>query len=228
MAARFTSSIYNVTTAGGDKLAIDVTNSISAGLPPNKGLIDDVVRWMKELGCTRVLDFGAGVLRHSIPLLKAGFEVTAVEYQRAYDRPKGAEYRAIAERYPGFTRLMWPGDFVKSKVKYDVAILAYVLQVVPVKTDREVILEQVAKRFDQNGPKRLYYASRFGDAVGLEDSTRYNDGWVKGRGANDRTFYTEWSAADTNAFFKREGYHRAGTYKGPSQPYIYEFNPGVI
>ena len=35
MSKRFSSPIYNVTTSGGEKVAIDVTNSISAGLEPS-------------------------------------------------------------------------------------------------------------------------------------------------------------------------------------------------
>jgi hypothetical protein len=153
---------------------------------------------------------------------------TPVEYADAYERPKAAEYKAQAEKYDGFTSLIWPSDFITSKVKYDVAILAFVLQVIPAKIDREVALKSIAKHFDKNGPKRLYYASRFGEAKALPDNMKFNDGWVRGVGENDRTFYTEWNAADTDAFFKRAGFHRAGTYKGASQPYIYEYNPGVI
>jgi hypothetical protein len=227
MAKRFASPLYNVTTNGGDKLTIDVTNSISAGLTANAGLIRHVSQWMRKTGATRVLDFGAGALRHTIPLLERGYEVTAVEYARAYQRPKAAEFRTEAEGYHTFTKLMWPHDFLGCKLKYDVALLAYVLQVVPVKADRDAMLKCIATHLDKNGPKRVYYASRIGDARQLEPEMRYNDGWVRGRGSNDRSFYTEWTAADTDAFFLRAGFVRAGTYTGATQPFIYEL-PGML
>jgi hypothetical protein len=228
MANRFQSPIYNVTTEGGSKLTIDVTNSISSGLEPNSGLMEHIIPWMRQTGCTRVLDFGAGALRHTVPLLKEGFEVIAVEYQKAYERPKAAENRTEAENYDGFTKLVWPHDFLKCRLRYDVALLTFVLQVIPVKLDRQVILKAIAEKFDKNGPRRLYYASRFGDGRDLPDEMRYNDGWVRGKGANDRSFYAEWTAAETDAFFLKVGFQRAGSYRVAQQPHIYEHNPGVL
>ncbi len=227
MGKRFESPQYNITTKGGEKLTIDVTNSISAGLPANAGLISHLVTWKKKTGASRLLDFGAGALRHTLPLLRAGFEVTAVEYAKAYERPRAAEFKETAERHNGFTRLMWPHDFVKSSHKYDAALLTFVLQVVPTKVDREAILRAIADRLDKNGHKRVYYASRVGEARSLEDDMIYNDGWVRGRGINDRTFYTEWTASETDEFFKQAGFARAGTYSGASQGFIYEL-PGML
>lgn len=228
MSTRFASSCYIVKTAGGQEVVVDVTNSISAGLVANSKLISHILSFKNDTGCSRVLDFGAGALRHSLPLLKKGLQVTAVEYKKAYDRPKAAELRAKAEKHPGFTKLMWPDDFIRSTDRYDVVILSFVLQVIPSKVDREDALKAISKHFDPNGPKRLYYASRFGDAKDLSDDMRYKDGWVKGVGEKDRSFYTEWNASTTDAYFKKYGYERAGTYSSTSQGYIYEYKPGVI
>jgi hypothetical protein len=228
MAKRFETPFYNVTTQGGKQLRVDVTNSISAGLDANAGLIDHLTSWMKATKCKRVLDFGAGALRHSIPLLRKGFEVVAVEYPNAYDRPKAAEYRAQAEKFDTFTELLWPDQFLKCTHRFDVVLLVYVLQVVPVKKDREAILDGVASRLDKNGPRRLYYASRTGEGRGLPDENRYNDGWVRGKGPNDHTFYTEWSAPDTDAMFKKSGFNRVGTYTGAQQGFIYGHGSGVL
>jgi hypothetical protein len=228
MGKQFDSPLYNVTMNGGAQVTIDVTNSISAGLAPNKGLIDGVVTWMKDRGYTRVLDFGAGALRHTIPLLKAGLEVTAVEYEQAYERPKCYEARVAAQKFSGFAELVWPKNFLNSRGRYDVVLLVFVLQVIPVKAERALILDAIAKRFDRDGAKRLYYASRFGEGASLPDETRYNDGWVRGVHQNDRTFYTEWNAGDTDAFFKARKFVRGGRYDGASQPYIYDYSPGVF
>lgn len=228
MSNRFSSPIYNVTIANGEKVAIDVTNSISSGLESNQGLLNEVITWMTNKHYRRILDFGAGALRHAVPLLDKGFEVTVVEYESAYQRPKASQMRAQAEGYAGFTELVWPDDFLKCKLKFDVALLVYVLQVIPVKKERDIVLNAIAKRFDHNGPKRLYYASRFGEARALPEETRYNDGWVKGVAVGDRSFYTEWNAAKTDKMFMACGFERAGTYVGATQPYIYEFNPNIL
>jgi hypothetical protein len=226
--ARFDSPLYPARLPNGSAVTIDVTNSISAGLDPNRGMLDHLIQWMKQRGYRRILDFGAGALRHAIPLLQAKFEVVAVEYERAYQREKAREHLARARKYDGFTALVWPHDFLKTKLRYDVALLMYVLQVVPTKVDRSVILESIAKRFDRDGPRRLYYASRYGEAGDLPDETRFGDGWIRGRGPNDRSFYTEWNANVTDQLFNRSGYERMGSYEGASQPFIYDYAPGAL
>src|SRR5438045_7981875 len=105
--SKFDSPLYKATMENGVKVTIDVTNSISSGLPANKGLIESVVAWMRERGYSRGLDFGAGALRHTLPLLKEGFEVTAAEYEKAYERGKCYENRLAAQKYPGFAELVW-------------------------------------------------------------------------------------------------------------------------
>jgi hypothetical protein len=209
---------------GDDKITIDVTNSISFGLPPNKHLMEHVLDWMEGQGVTRILDFGGGVLRHTIPLLKRGFDVTVVEYQAAFARPTGQarldEARKIARRRGvDFNRLIWPDQFLRSRDRYDVALLIFVLQVVPIKKHREVILDTIAGALDPNGPRRLYYAGRYGEAKPSDRA--FNDGWVRGDSEHDRSFYTEWNSAETDRIFSKHGFSRAGTYKGPTQGYIY-------
>jgi hypothetical protein len=132
-----------------------------------------------------------------------------------------------AEQHDGFTALVWPNDFLRSKIRYDVALLMYVLQVIPVKTHRSTILDAIVERFRRDGPRRLLYASRFGEARTLSASQRHNDGWVRGRGEHDRSFYTEWSAADTNSMFEDHGFERVGKYEGATQGFIYDV-PGRL
>ena len=214
----------------GKKVVIDVTNSISAGLESNAGLIDHVAKWMGERGSSRILDFGAGSLRHTLPLLKRGFQVTAVEFEQAFQSPRRRASQALEEArgHDGFTELIWPEGFLKSSRKYDVALLIYVLQTMPVKLERRIVLEAIGKRLDKNGPKRLFYASRTGEASSLPDSIRHNDGWVRGRGPNGFSFYSEMKAADTDQYFKARGFTRSGSYKGATQPFIYDYKPGAI
>src|SRR5216117_2826494 len=112
MPKRFESPLYAARLPNGTAVTIDVTNSISAGLEPNSGMLAHLIRWMKERGYRRILDFGGGALRHTIPLLQAEFEVIAVEYERAYEREKARENLQRAQRFDGFTALVWPHDFL--------------------------------------------------------------------------------------------------------------------
>src|SRR4051812_13704738 len=101
----FESPFFNGTDSSGKKFTIDVTSSIAPSLSANAGLIASITKWMKEHHCVRILDFGAGALRHTIPLLRAGFEVTAVEYENAFKRPVAAKKRTAAKRFSQFNDL---------------------------------------------------------------------------------------------------------------------------
>ena len=219
---RFSSSKYNVTLFSREKVTIDVTNSISAGLAANRGLIDTIIPWMQKCGYTRVLDYGAGALRHTIPFLEAGLQVFSVEFESAYSRPKAKIARDKANHFGNFFRILNPSDFLNSKIVYDVAILTYVLQVMPIKLERDLVLEEIATRFDPEGPRQLFYASRYGEALSLPESTRYNDGWVRGRTEKGYSFYTEWKSSETDDIFLKFGYERIGKYPRASQSFVYK------
>ena len=221
------SPFYRGTTKGSKKFTVDVTQSISAGLSGNAGLVEHLVPWMKERGFTRILDFGAGALRHTLPLLDQGFEVTAVEFKEAFSRPKANKNLEIARTKDGFSELIWPKDFINSSQRFDVILLIFVLQVVPNKSDRERILDEIRKKLDKNGPKRLYYASRFGEGSRLKDEDKFRDGWILGFKNLTQSFYTEWNAATTHKMMRRKHFIPAGNYSGASQPFIYELEAGL-
>jgi hypothetical protein len=221
----FESPFFSGTDSSGKQFTVDVTSSIAPSLDPNSGLIDSVTTWMKEHHYTRILDFGAGALRHTIPLLRTGFEVTAVEYKNAFERPVAAGKRLSAKRFKHFSDLVWPHDFLKSKEKYDVVLLAFVLQTIPEKKERDAILYEIAKRLDRDGPRRLYYASRFGDKLPSDKPHAFKDGWIRKLDQKHQTFYTEWTPAETERFMKRRRFERIGGYSGASQAYIFEHEP---
>ena len=219
--------IYRGKDKSGKNFTIDVTQSISAGLSANSNLVEHLVPWMKERGFTRILDFGAGALRHTVALLEKGMVISAVEYKEAFSRPKAKINMEKARKYDGFTELVWPEDFIKSTRKYDVILLTFVLQVVPVKKDRGRIIGELIKKFDRNGPKRLYYASRHGVSRSLKDEDKYNDGWIQGYRNSTQTFYTEWGAAETHEMMEKYKLMHAGNYGASSQPFIYELRSGL-
>jgi SAM-dependent methyltransferase len=183
---------------------------------------------MKEHHCRRILDFGAGALRHSLPLLRAGFEVTVVEYENAFKRPVAAKKRAAAKRFNHFAGLVWPHDFIRSKEKYDVVLLVFVLQTVPEKSERNRILYEIAKKLDPDGPRRIYYASRFGDKTEADKAHAYRDGWIRKLDNEHQTFYTEWSPAETESLMKKQKFERTSGYSGASQSYIFEHQPRKV
>ena len=73
--------IYKLKAASGNYINIDVTTSCGANLKPNS-VIYEVADFLKIQEVKSILDLGAGALRHTIPLLKAGFEVWSVEFEK--------------------------------------------------------------------------------------------------------------------------------------------------
>src|SRR5437667_10433899 len=94
--------LYQLTTKNGKKIVIDVTSSVSPGLPPNK-VIDTLIPFFQQKNVERIIDFGAGSLRHTFPLLDAGFQVCAVEFQENFDRPVCAKALAEAKQHSNFS-----------------------------------------------------------------------------------------------------------------------------
>src|SRR2546426_12790523 len=106
--SRWDKSRYNLTTKRGKAVVIDVTLSVNTALGPNLA-IQDVIDFFERQKVKTVLDFGAGALRHSLPLLRAGFEVCAVDFEEQYlDIPAKKicrSNRELAEDDPNFSEL---------------------------------------------------------------------------------------------------------------------------
>ncbi len=210
---------YSGIDSSGERFTIDVTSSISYSLPPNNGLIDSVTAYAESLTTVRILDFGAGNFRHTLALLRKGFGVTAVEFPQVFNRPAAKKNLKKAMSFREFDFIS-PVDFYRSPVEtYEIALLTYVLQVIPIKKERRIILDQISDKL--RGPRRLYWASRYAGIA--DDSTHeYRDGWIRNIDRNLQTFYTQWTKAETDALFMKAGFVRSGNYSGASQPYIYE------
>jgi 2-polyprenyl-3-methyl-5-hydroxy-6-metoxy-1,4-benzoquinol methylase len=127
-----------------------VTLSCSPGLPPNKIIGEQVIPALERRKYESVLDFGAGNIRQSLPLLTHGFQVCAVEFEQQFQRPSCAEALEKARGNPNFSTLIYPANFKNDKRKFDVALLCYVLQTMPVPEERTLILKLLKKKLKRN------------------------------------------------------------------------------
>jgi len=139
MAAQWSSPIYKLKAKSGKNIIIDVTKSISAGLGPHEVVETDLIHICKYKKVKRILDFGAGVFRHTISLLKHDFEVCAVEFKEAFQTGIGSEKFRQIEDNPYFTSLIWPREFKKDKTEFDLALLSFVLQTIPISKERDEV-----------------------------------------------------------------------------------------
>jgi hypothetical protein len=223
---RYRSPLYKLRASSGKEVVVDVTSSISPGLPPHGCLQEKVIPWLKARNARTVVDFGAGALRHTFPLLKAGFEVCVVEFEEAFSRPVCAEMRAKASRKGNFSALVWPRDFRKTKRRFDAALLCYVLQVMPIADERKDVIKEVAKHLSDDG--YLLYMSRVAQLTPHDARHKVEDGVYRWPERDTHSFYREFTPEETQRLFEPYGFTRIRSLstRGTEQIYFYTVGKG--
>jgi SAM-dependent methyltransferase len=227
MAKNWESPIYRYKNPKGEEVWIDVTTSISPGLPPKKVIGETMIPFFEECGVASVLDFGAGALRHTFPLLEAGFEVCAVEFEEAFNRPVCRDALAQAQTYPNFCALIWPKEFLQDKRKFDAAMLNYVIQVMPEPKERKSVLKAIYKKLRRNA--YLFYMSRYGQMENAIKGHRVSDGYYMWPARHYHSFYREFATDATHAMMADVGLKRIRSLseRGTDQVFVYAKGKGT-
>ena len=219
MARKWKEPFYHLSTSSGKEIVIDVTTSISAGLKANRLIENELPTFLRARGIEKVVDFGAGALRHTLPLIKRGFSVCAVEFEEVFKRPKCAEYRLKAEKNPNFSALIWPNAFLDDGRKYSCALLIYVLQTMPIPAERLLVLKELSKKLTKDA--YILYLSRFGEVTDEDKRHRVSDGYYRWPDRDEHSFYTEFSTEATHEMFKRHSFSRLKSYPVGGQAFLY-------
>lgn len=221
MAQLWHGPLYSLTAPDGKTITIDVTTSVSASLPPNAVLLEEVIPLFKSKRIQTVLDFGTGALRHTVPLLQEGFEVCAVEFEEAFARPVCAEAKALARDYSNFSALLWPRDFLKDKRRFQAALLCYVLQTMPLPKERRRALREIFGKLRLNS--YLLYMSRYGQLRGLTSRQMVSDGYFMWPQREHHSFYREFTTEQTHEFMEDVGFKRIRSLsrRGTDQIFLY-------
>lgn len=218
----WSSSIYRLKAKAGHDVTIDVTTSINAALQANSVFIETIIPLFTERGVKRIVDFGAGSLRNTIPLLPAGFSVCAVEFERAFARDVCREAKATAEQFTNFTPLVWPEAYLKDHRRFDAALLCYVLQTMPIPTERLAVLRSLKKKLV--GDAYVVYMSRYNQIRGKIDAKqRVSDGYYMWPRRAEHSFYREFETQETHDLFARFGFRplRSLSQRGTEQMVLY-------
>lgn len=198
--------LYSLQSEKGKQVVIDVTTSVAPGLQPNKLVRETFIPFLKARNVRTVLDFGAGALRHAFPLLKAGFEVCAVDFEAGFQRPVCAKALARAKRYSNFSALIWPKDFIDDTRRFDAALVCYVLQTMPLSKERDIVLKRIYKKLRNDA--YLLYMSRYNQVQGSDSQHRVNDGYYKWPDRERHSFYREFTTEETHKMMARFGFKR--------------------
>jgi hypothetical protein len=213
--------IYDLTAKTGKRIVVDVTSSVSAGLHPNKLLSETLIKFFKNRGVQTVVDFGAGALRHTFPLLRAGFQVCAVEFAEQFKRTKCSEALRRAEKSGNFCKLVWPKDFKRDARRFDAALLCYVIQTMPLKEERELVLKTLGKKLRDDS--YLLWMGRYGQTADIPTEQAVKDGYFMWPDREEHSFYTEFTTELTHDWLGRYGFTRLRSLseRGTDQVFLY-------
>jgi hypothetical protein len=222
MAPIWKSPIYTLQSKSGKRITIDVSSSVSAGLPPNKIFHDVLIKLFRENGVETIVDFGAGALRHTIPLLKAGFQVCGVEFEEQYKKPACAEAMAKVGNHHNFCKLIWPSDFKKDDHRFDAGLLCYVLQTMPLKEERDLVLKILRKKLRDDS--FLLWMSRYGQLDRMPKDQAVRDGFFMSPERDTHSFYTEFQTEATHEMMGKHGFKRLRSLseRGTEQVFLYQ------
>lgn len=203
------------------EIYIDVTSSAPSFDKPEATLSNVFEEILKEFPKTKkikVLDFGAGKLRNSIFFLEKGHSVCAVEFECLKNSSEHAKKLfAKADEYSkNFKEFIFPDEFVKSKEDYDLIILINVLTVMPVPTERWLVLLHCQQRLKKDG--FILWYSQFGDKDQRSRCTNENkigDGWFMRKNSRVKTFFTEYYDAELKDMFLSCGFDFYKSIKAP-------------
>jgi hypothetical protein len=213
--------IYRLKSKRGNFVDIDVTTSCAPGLKPNE-VFDKIIKFFKRKNVETVLDFGAGSLRHTFPLLRNGFKVCAVEFKEQFQRPHCKKALRRAGRSANFSALVFPDQFIKDKRKFDAAILSFVVPTMPIPKERKALLKLIRKRLKRNSV--IFWMSQFGKyGQALRGTNRVSDGWYLNPNRSMHSFYTEFKNDEIDRMLKGIKFNRilSPTKRGNDQFRLY-------
>ena len=143
----------------------------------------------------KILDFGAGKLRHSVFLLEQGYSVTAVDYKNLFINPT-QQIQGYIDRAKKFTntfhQIIYPSQLIANTNKHDLAILVNVLGIMPEPIERLFVLDQCHKNLKENGHILLFNQHGDKDQIQAVSELRITDGGCTSRKGR-KTFYKDFN-----------------------------------
>ncbi|MGE3398154.1 MAG: class I SAM-dependent methyltransferase [Candidatus Nitrosocosmicus sp.] len=193
------------------EIHIDVTNSAPSFDTPSREMSDvmDKVISYFHIKKPLILDFGAGKLRNTLYLLEKGYDVRAVEFEKISRETEQAKklYEKADEYEKQFKKLVFPHDFFNSQEKFDLILLINVCSVMPVPSERFLVIQYCREKLKENGYVLWYSIHR--DQYNLKKSTpdvRMGDGYYFNKTRAYQTFYRDYDYHEIDSLFYSNGF----------------------
>ena len=154
--------------------------------------------WLLDLQEVRAaLDFGCGRLRYSFELAKIARNLTLVDSEEQLSRTQMIDgfrtnVRELIERTMPNVRVLSIEEFEKDSRRYDFALCANVLPIIPSATIRGVALRRLSNRLKSCGRCLLVtqFRNSYFDAIHtFNGAARYLDGWAVIRDNGSSSYY---------------------------------------
>jgi SAM-dependent methyltransferase len=187
------------------EILIDVTNSAPTFDSTRNTMgrvLDEVLKLFSRK--LNILDFGAGKLRNTLYLLEKGYNVCAVEFEKIQSTPKAKESYEKAKSFgKQFQKLVFPHEFFESKLKFDLILLINVCSIMPVPSERLLVLQYCREKLRDDGLVLWYTLHK--DAARCVDEVKIGDGYYMHKTNRYKTFYRDFENHEIDRMFLTTG-----------------------
>jgi len=204
---------------------MDVTTSAPRFEDPGKILgkvFDEVLEIIPKKSL--ILDFGAGKLRNTLYFLEKGYNVCAVEFQKIEESSDQTKkmYKRAREYGTQFNNILFPHEFFDFKKQFDLIMLVNVCNIMPVPSERSLVIQYCRERLKDNGfifwytqhkdpeyVKKCVPKVSIGDGYYMRDTSRY------------QTFYRDFELYEIDEMFFSNGLRFERRFDSSSQARLY-------
>jgi SAM-dependent methyltransferase len=192
------------------EITIDVTSSIPSFDVPSDPLIHVLNEAISLLPKEPlILDFGAGRLRNTLYILQKGYQVCAVEFEKISQSTEHAKemYKNAKSYGNKFHKLVFPHEFFQTQLKFDLILLINVCSIMPVPSERLLVLQYCRTKLKGNGFVLWYTQHKDPDYVSrCVPEVKIGDGYYMFANRRYQTFYRDFETYEIDEIFLANGY----------------------
>lgn len=207
-----------------DKLK-EIVFDVTGSAPPfedvkntMKGVFNEFLSSKEGEKVKSVVDFGAAKLRNTLYFLNKNKKVAAVEFEELKKNSGQAKriYEKCKNKPNLFEEWLFPYPFIDHKEKYDLGLLINVLPIMPVFSERLMVLQVLYSKIKEEG-YILWYAQQEGSYKERRVSGKYSCGngiWM-GDNAYFKTFFEYIPVEDIDEMMALSGFDFVKKYSAP-------------